>query len=71
MPSVLEATGIYRDKGNSNFSLFVLSLQQKSPDGSSKQGKLNLVDLAGSEKVGKTGASGETLEEVFCLFELN
>lgn len=26
-------------------------------------GKLNLADLAGSEKVGKTGASGETLEE--------
>ena len=26
-------------------------------------GKLNLVDLAGSEKIGKTGASGQTLEE--------
>lgn len=26
-------------------------------------GKLNLADLAGSEKIGKTGATGETLEE--------
>lgn len=44
-------------------SLFTLTLTQKFQDGSSKEGKLNLVDLAGSEKVGKTGASGETLEE--------
>lgn len=44
-------------------SLFTLILQQKSPDGSIKTGKLNLADLAGSEKVGKTGAAGETLEE--------
>ncbi|KAF6220064.1 hypothetical protein HO133_003195 [Letharia lupina] len=28
-----------------------------------KSGQLFLVDLAGSEKVGKTGASGQTLEE--------
>lgn len=28
-----------------------------------KTGNLYLVDLAGSEKVGKTGASGQTLEE--------
>lgn len=44
-------------------SLFTLILQQKSPDGSVKSGKLNLADLAGSEKVGKTGAVGETLDE--------
>jgi kinesin family protein 5 len=44
-------------------SLFILSLTQKSRDGTTKMGKLNLADLAGSEKVGKTGASGETLEE--------
>jgi kinesin family protein 5 len=44
-------------------SLFILTLTQKHPDGSSKEGKLNLADLAGSEKVGKTGASGDTLEE--------
>jgi kinesin family protein 5 len=28
-------------------SLFVITLQQKSPDGSTKEGKLNLADLAG------------------------
>lgn len=32
-------------------------------DGTTKSGKLNLVDLAGSEKVGKTGATGEVLEQ--------
>ena len=44
-------------------SLFILSLHQKSKDGSTKEGRLNLADLAGSEKVNKTGATGETLEE--------
>eukprot|EP01114_Cavostelium_apophysatum_P013371 TRINITY_DN3225_c0_g1_i1.p1 TRINITY_DN3225_c0_g1~~TRINITY_DN3225_c0_g1_i1.p1 ORF type:complete len:1612 (-),score=534.39 TRINITY_DN3225_c0_g1_i1:42-4877(-) len=44
-------------------SLFILSLHQKAPDGTIKQGRLNLADLAGSEKVGKTGATGDTLEE--------
>ena len=32
-------------------------------DGSTLESKLNLADLAGSEKVGKTGATGDTLEE--------
>ncbi|KAJ3007907.1 hypothetical protein HKX48_008876 [Thoreauomyces humboldtii] len=45
-------------------SIFVLTITQKNlEDGSTKVGKLSLVDLAGSEKVGKTGASGQTLEE--------
>eukprot|EP01112_Ceratiomyxa_fruticulosa_P005719 TRINITY_DN1656_c1_g1_i1.p1 TRINITY_DN1656_c1_g1~~TRINITY_DN1656_c1_g1_i1.p1 ORF type:complete len:971 (-),score=251.91 TRINITY_DN1656_c1_g1_i1:220-3132(-) len=44
-------------------SVFILMVEQKSADGSTKTGKLNLVDLAGSEKVGKTGATGQTLEE--------
>ncbi|KAJ3119149.1 Kinesin heavy chain, partial [Nowakowskiella sp. JEL0407] len=45
-------------------SIFVLQINQKNLiDGSSKTGKLYLVDLAGSEKVGKTGATGQTLEE--------
>ncbi|KAI9091869.1 P-loop containing nucleoside triphosphate hydrolase protein [Phlyctochytrium arcticum] len=45
-------------------STFVLTIQQKNlNDGSIRTGKLSLVDLAGSEKVGKTGASGQTLEE--------
>ena len=44
-------------------SVFIVSVRQTRKEGGRKQGKLNLVDLAGSEKVGKTGASGETLEE--------
>jgi Kinesin motor domain len=32
-------------------------------DGGTKSACLNLCDLAGSEKVGKTGATGNTLEE--------
>ena len=44
-------------------ALLVVNLQQKMPDGSTKVSKLNIADLAGSEKVGKTGSSGETLEE--------
>merc|ERR1712137_991001 len=40
-----------------------LTLHQKTRDGSTKEGRLNLADLAGSEKVGKTGATGNTLEE--------
>jgi len=45
-------------------SIFVITITQKNlQDGSVKSGKLSLVDLAGSEKVGKTGASGQTLEE--------
>lgn len=46
-------------------SIFVVTISQKSllDGGSVKTGKLYLVDLAGSEKVGKTGASGQTLEE--------
>lgn len=45
-------------------SIFLLTIQQKNTDtGTQKTGNLYLVDLAGSEKVGKTGASGQTLEE--------
>ena len=44
-------------------SLFIIEIIQKFPSDSEKRGRLNLVDLAGSEKVGKTGVSGETLEE--------
>ncbi|KAJ3292089.1 hypothetical protein HK104_005564 [Borealophlyctis nickersoniae] len=45
-------------------SIFVITISQKNlNDGSQRSGKLYLVDLAGSEKVGKTGASGQTLEE--------
>lgn len=45
-------------------SIFVVTVTQKNVEtGSAKSGQLFLVDLAGSEKVGKTGASGQTLEE--------
>lgn len=45
-------------------SIFVITITQKNVEtGSAKAGQLFLVDLAGSEKVGKTGASGQTLEE--------
>jgi kinesin family member 5 len=45
-------------------SIFVLTIQQKDINtGTEKTGMLYLVDLAGSEKVGKTGATGQTLEE--------
>lgn len=45
-------------------SIFVIEVTQKNSETqSSRSGRLYLVDLAGSEKVGKTGASGQTLEE--------
>ncbi|KAK3673271.1 hypothetical protein LTR78_006816 [Recurvomyces mirabilis] len=45
-------------------SIFVVEIGQKNIEtGSARSGRLFLVDLAGSEKVGKTGASGQTLEE--------
>ncbi|KAI9315986.1 kinesin heavy chain [Dichotomocladium elegans] len=45
-------------------SIVQITITQKNVDtGAAKSGKLYLVDLAGSEKVGKTGASGQTLEE--------
>lgn len=45
-------------------SLFMMTISQNNlNDLSAKKGKLFLVDLAGSEKVGKTGASGQTLDE--------
>ena len=44
-------------------AIFILQLTQKFPNGSEKKGRLNLIDLAGSEKVGKTGATGQALEE--------
>src|SRR5256714_4267872 len=45
-------------------SIFVVTIKQKDTNtGTEKIGTLYLVDLAGSEKVGKTGASGQTLEE--------
>ena len=57
------ATNMNQESSRSH-SIFVIEVTQKNVDsGSARSGRLFLVDLAGSEKVGKTGASGQTLEE--------
>ncbi|MCJ1477444.1 Kinesin heavy chain [Lambiella insularis] len=57
------ATNMNQESSRSH-SIFVINISQKNIEtGSAKSGQLFLVDLAGSEKVGKTGASGQTLEE--------
>ena len=57
------ATNMNQESSRSH-SIFVVTVAQKNVEtGSAKSGQLFLVDLAGSEKVGKTGASGQTLEE--------
>lgn len=57
------ATNMNQESSRSH-SIFVITVAQKNLEtGSAKSGQLFLVDLAGSEKVGKTGASGQTLEE--------
>ena len=60
---VVAATNMNQESSRSH-SIFVITITQKDTStGSQKSGTLYLVDLAGSEKVGKTGASGQTLEE--------
>jgi kinesin family member 5 len=68
---IVAATQMNSESSRSH-SIFVLQITQKflSNDENaggdavgSRTGKLYLVDLAGSEKVGKTGATGQTLEE--------
>ena len=52
------------EKSSRSHSIFIVYITQKDTNtGAAKTGKLYLVDLAGSEKVGKTGATGQTLEE--------
>eukprot|EP01102_Stenamoeba_stenopodia_P019656 TRINITY_DN7471_c0_g1_i1.p1 TRINITY_DN7471_c0_g1~~TRINITY_DN7471_c0_g1_i1.p1 ORF type:complete len:934 (-),score=240.86 TRINITY_DN7471_c0_g1_i1:200-3001(-) len=58
----VSSTGMNQVSSRSH-SVFMLTIEQKNEDGSTKRGKLNLVDLAGSEKISKTGAEGQTLEE--------
>lgn len=59
----VSATNMNAESSRSH-SIFVITVGQKNiTNGSVKSGQLFLVDLAGSEKVGKTGASGQTLEE--------
>ncbi|KAI9316138.1 P-loop containing nucleoside triphosphate hydrolase protein [Zopfochytrium polystomum] len=60
---VVASTNMNAESSRSH-SIFVIQVSLKNLlDGSSRTGKLYLVDLAGSEKVGKTGATGQTLEE--------
>lgn len=69
---VMRQGGVARAVGSTNMnqessrshSIFCIVVTQKNVvSGAQKSGQLFLVDLAGSEKVGKTGASGQTLEE--------
>lgn len=63
MARAVAATNMNQESSRSH-SIFLLTINQKNVEtGSAKTGQLFLVDLAGSEKVGKTGASGQTLEE--------
>ncbi|KAI9279499.1 kinesin heavy chain [Umbelopsis sp. AD052] len=60
---VVASTNMNAESSRSH-SIVMIAITQKNLDtGAAKSGKLYLVDLAGSEKVGKTGASGQTLEE--------
>jgi kinesin family member 5 len=63
MARAVAATNMNQESSRSH-SIFQITVTQKNVEsGSAKSGQLFLVDLAGSEKVGKTGASGQTLEE--------
>ncbi|KAG6866930.1 hypothetical protein C0991_003846 [Blastosporella zonata] len=60
---VISSTNMNAESSRSH-SIFLITIQQRNTEtGALKTGNLYLVDLAGSEKVGKTGASGQTLEE--------
>ncbi|KAJ8462211.1 hypothetical protein ONZ45_g18019 [Pleurotus djamor] len=60
---VVSSTNMNAESSRSH-SIFLITIQQRNTEtGTMKTGNLYLVDLAGSEKVGKTGASGQTLEE--------
>ena len=59
----VSATNMNAESSRSH-SIFVISVQARNTEtGTQKTGSLFLVDLAGSEKIGKTGATGQTLEE--------
>ncbi|KAI3636439.1 hypothetical protein MIR68_005791 [Amoeboaphelidium protococcarum] len=52
------------EQSSRSHSIFIITINQKdTATGTIKSGRLYLTDLAGSEKVGKTGATGQTLEE--------
>lgn len=57
------ATNMNQESSRSHSIFAIVVTQKHTVSGTQKSGQLFLVDLAGSEKVGKTGASGQTLEE--------
>jgi kinesin family member 5 len=58
------ASTTMNDQSSRSHSIFLMTIHQTNLDDQTcKTGILYLVDLAGSEKVGKTGASGHTLDE--------
>lgn len=62
--SLMHVTTDMNAESSRSHSIFLITIQQRNTEtGAQKTGNLYLVDLAGSEKVGKTGASGQTLEE--------
>ena len=50
-------------RSSRSHTVFIISLEQTSIEGTVKKAKINLVDLAGSEKLSKTGAQGQALKE--------
>lgn len=57
------STNMNQESSRSHSIFCIVVTQKNTVTGAQKSGQLFLVDLAGSEKVGKTGASGQTLEE--------
>ncbi|EIN07543.1 kinesin [Punctularia strigosozonata HHB-11173 SS5] len=60
---IVSATNMNAESSRSHSIFLITIIQRNTETGAQKTGNLYLVDLAGSEKVGKTGASGQTLEE--------
>lgn len=54
---------LMNSQSSRSHAVLTLTLRQQGADGVVRVSKLNVADLAGSEKVGKTGATGETLDE--------
>ncbi|KAF9652870.1 kinesin heavy chain [Thelephora ganbajun] len=59
----VSSTNMNAESSRSHSIFLITIIQRNTETGAQKTGNLYLVDLAGSEKVGKTGASGQTLEE--------
>ncbi|TRM62492.1 P-loop containing nucleoside triphosphate hydrolase protein [Schizophyllum amplum] len=60
---MVSSTNMNAESSRSHSIFLITIICRNTESGAQKTGNLYLVDLAGSEKVGKTGASGQTLEE--------